>query len=166
MRARIAAVLVLLVAAGATAVVALTRSHAAAAPKDDPRAFAVHVVRLITANRYAEAWETLNPVDQSVAPRAEYVGCEQRTPIVAKLREVRALDVSDDSVGLGDGKFIPSTVVAVRIAFEGDDSFAITHAVHLVAVHGRWTWVLPSWRYRSFRANRCATAPSAPSTSE
>jgi hypothetical protein len=165
MRTRVAvAAGVVVVAAAVALAVALTRPHAQAAPKDDPRAFAENVVRLIAGNRYAEAWETLNPVDQRVAPRAEYVGCEQRTPIAAKVREIRAVGVSDDSVGLGDGKFIRSTAVAVRIAFAGDASFVVTHSVHLVAVGERWTWVLPSWRYRSFKANHCPVAPSAPTS--
>ena len=166
MRLRIALPLVVLVGAGVVLGFALTRSHAARGPHDDPRAFAEHVVRLIAANRYAEAWNTLNPVDQRVAPRTEYVGCESRTPILARLREVRALGTADDSVGLGDGTFVRSKAVAVRIAFAGDDSFVITHSVHLVAVHGRWTWVLPPWRYRSFRDDHCPVAPSAPTTNE
>jgi hypothetical protein len=166
MRLRLALPLVVLAGVGVVLGFALTRSHAARAPRGDPRAFAENVVRLIAANRYADAWTTLNPVDQRVAPRTEYVGCESRTPILARLREVHALGTADDSVGLGDGTFVPSKAVAVRIAFAGDDSFVITHSVHLVAVRGRWTWVLPPWRYRAFRDDHCPVAPSAPTTSE
>jgi hypothetical protein len=125
----------------------------AATPKDDPGKFAVKVVDLLVRNQYATAWADLHPDDQRVAPMAEYVGCETRTPIIARPLTIKVLTVSDESVGLGNGKFVASKAVAVRLAFEGN--LKLTHTVHVVAANGRWRWILPSWRFRDYKADRC-----------
>ena len=134
------------------------RSTKASGPAD-PGAAAVRVMNLILANRYAKAWRDLHPVDKQVAPRAEYVSCETRSPIVASATSVSALSVTHESVGLGNGHFVPSSAVRVRIVFPDGK---VVHTVHLVASGGRWTWILPSWRFRDYRADRCpGTAPTA-----
>jgi len=40
--------------------------------------------------------------------------------------------------------------------------FTLTHSVHLVAEDGKWKWILPSWRYRDYRADKCPTDSTAP----
>ena len=127
----------------------------AAKPAGDPGAFAVSVLDRIVHNRYADAWADLDPVDQKVASKTEYVGCESRSPVLARPQSVRIVSVSDESVGLGDGSFVDSKAVALRLGFAG--GFHLVHTVHLVASGGRWTWILPSWRYRDYRADRCPT---------
>src|SRR5439155_27175534 len=89
----------------ALAVLALTGCGASssAAPKGDPRQAALKVLDQIVHNRYTEAWDDLHPTDQAVAPRAEYVGCESRSPVIATPRSVRVVGVKDESIGLGDG---------------------------------------------------------------
>ena len=132
-----------------------------ARPKESPRVAALRVVDQIVHNRYAEAWGDLHSVDQNVAPLAEYVGCETRSPVIARPRSVKVVSVVDESVGLGDGKFTESTSVDVRMNFAG--GFKLVHSVHLVAEDGKWKWILPSWRYRDYQADRCPTDPgSAP----
>ena len=126
-----------------------------AAPKSDPRQAAVKVLDQIVHNRYTEAWDDLHPTDQAVAPRTEYVGCESRSPVIAKPRSVRVVGVKDESIGLGDGSFVQSKAVALRLGFAG--GFKLTHTVHLVASHGEWKWILPGWRFRDYRADRCPT---------
>jgi len=84
---------------------------------------------------------------------AEYVGCELRTPIIARPLTIKVLAVNDESVGLGNGTFVDSKAVDVRLAFEGN--LKLTHTVHVVAEHGRWRWILPSWRFRDYKADRC-----------
>jgi hypothetical protein len=134
-------------------------------PKDDPKDAAIKVLDQIVHNRYTEAWDDLHPTDQAVAPRAEYVGCESRSPVIAKPRTVRAVAVTDESVGLGDGSFVESKAVALRLGFAG--GLKVTHTVHLVASHGKWKWILPSWRFRDYRADRCPTdAGSSPPPSQ
>lgn len=151
---RVASVTLLLVLVGA--------GCGSSRPSADPGAFATRITRLILANRYAEAWRDLHPTDQAVAPLAEYQGCEIRSPIVLKPTSVEALSVTSESVGLGNGRFVSSEAVHVRIAFGAQH---VVHTVHLVALGGKWKWVLPSWRFRDYRADKCPAATSAVPTS-
>ena len=132
-----------------------------AQPKDDPAKFAVTVVDRIVHNHYTEVWGDLHPTDQEVAPLAEYVACETRNPVIAVPRSVRVKSVVEESVGLGDGTFVKSKAVDVRLGFAG--GFNVTHTVHVVASHGKWTYILPSWRFRDYKADKCPTdAGSSP----
>jgi hypothetical protein len=124
-------------------------------PKDDPGAFATQVVRLIVHNQYSHVWADMHPVDQKVAPFAEYIACENRSPVIALPRTMKVLRVTDESVGLGDGTFVESKAVHVRLGFAG--GFKVVHTVHVVADHGKWKWILPSWRFRDYKADRCPT---------
>ena len=54
----------------------------------------------------------------------------------------KVLSVSTESVGIGDGTFVDSKAVHVRLGFAG--GFHVAHTVHVVAEHGKWTWILPS----------------------
>ena len=126
-----------------------------ATPKENPRVAAVRVLDQIVHNHYSDAWGDLHSVDQKVAPLAEYVGCETRSPVIARPRSVKVVSVNAESVGLGDGKFVDSTAVDIRMAFAG--SFSLVHTVHLVAEDGKWKWILPSWRFRDYKADRCPT---------
>jgi ABC-type thiamine transport system substrate-binding protein len=168
-RARLIAVAgVLAVAVAIAAALVATRSDGEAVAKDptaDPRAFAVGVVRLIVQNKYGEAWGALHPVDRRVASRAEYVGCENRSRFTARFVRARVAHIADEAVGLGNGRFVRSKAVDVLITLEEDGvaPFVVRHTMHVVPSGSKWTWILPSWRYVDFRANRCPTAPHAPS---
>jgi len=129
------------------------------APKEDPGVAATRVVRQITANAYAQAWGDLHSKDQDVAPLGEYVDCETRSPVIARPRAVKVMKVTDQSFGIGDGTFVDTKAVAVRLAFAGN--FKVTHTVHLVAEDGRWKWILPSFRFRDYKANRCPVDPGS-----
>lgn len=141
--------------AGVALAFALTACGADGTPKDDPGAFASKVVGLIVHNKYSTAWEDLHPADQAVAPFGEYVGCETRNPVIAVPRTVKVMSINDESVGLGNGTFLDSKAVDVRLGFAG--GFKVTHTVHVVADHGKWKWIIPSWRYRDYKADRCPT---------
>ena len=135
-------------------------------PKADPGVFATQVVQQIVHNQYSHVWADMHPVDQKVAPFAEYISCENRSPVIALPRTVKVVRVNDESVGLGDGSFVDSKAVHVRLGFAG--GFKVTHTVHVVASHGKWKWILPSWRFRDYKADRCPTdagSTPAPSTS-
>jgi len=131
-----------------------------AAPHDDPAAFAVKVVHLIVENKYREAWDNLHPDDQKVAPVDEYVSCETSSPVALQPTSVTALGVADQPVALGNGNSVPSKAVRVRIAFPGANN-VVVQTVHVVAAKGRWTWILPAWRFRYYAADRCPTAAGA-----
>jgi hypothetical protein len=139
-------------ALGLVAVAAAGCGSGSPAPRGDPGATAAGIVRLIAHNRYGEAWEALHPIDQKVAPRAEYVACESRSPVVAAPRAIRVLGVSDESVGLGDGRFVETKAVRLRLVFGG---LTTTQTVHLVAARGAWRWILKPARYRAYEADAC-----------
>jgi hypothetical protein len=138
----------------ALAAVALAGCGGRTAPKDDPGVFAVGVVKLITDNSYSRAWQDMHPTDQKVASLDEYVTCESRSPVLTAPTSLKAVGVSDESIGLGNGKFVQSKAVRVRMMFPGAGN-VLTHTVHIVAEGGHWKWILPSWRFRDYRANRC-----------
>ena len=99
-----------------------SRARPAVAPRrppGDPGPFALSVLDRIVHNRYDDAWNDLHPVDRKAAPRAEYVGCESRSPVLAVPRTVEVVSVKDESVGLGDGTFVDSKAVALRLGFKG-----------------------------------------------
>ena len=138
---------------------------ASAQPKDDPSKFAVRILGLIVHNRYSQVWDDMHPADQKVAPFAEYIGCESRSPVIAAPRTVKVLSVDDESVGLGDGTYVESKAVDVRLGFRG--GFHLVHTVHVVANGGKWKWILPSWRFRDYKADLCPTdAGSSPPPSQ
>jgi hypothetical protein len=130
-------------------------------PSDDPGAFAVSVVKLIVGNHYTRAWQDMHSADQKVAPLDEYVSCESRSPVLTAPASVKVVKVTEESVGLGNGQFVASKAVDVRMVFPGQN--VLTHTVHVVAESGHWKWILPSWRFRDYRGDKCPTdAGSAP----
>lgn len=134
-------------------------------PKADPGPVASKVVGLIVHNKYSTVWDDLYSADQKVAPLTEYVACETRNPVIAVPHTVKVVSVNEESVGVGDGTFVHSKAVGVRLEFAG--GFRVVHTTHLVAEDGRWKWILPPWRYRDYKADRCPTdAGSAPPASQ
>lgn len=123
-----------------------------------PEKFALSLTNRILRNNYRDAWLDLHPVDQKVAPLEEYVGCEERSPIIARPLSLKVVSVTDESVGLGNNQFVQSKAVHIRMVFEG--GFKLVHTVHVVSSSGKWKWILPSWRYRDYRADTCPTAES------
>jgi hypothetical protein len=150
--------------AAAALVLACAACGGASKPAGDPGPFALSVLDRVVHNRYADAWDDLHPVDRKAAPRAEYVGCEGRSPVIAVPRTVEVVSVKDESVGLGDDTFVDSKAVALRLGFKG--GFHLVHTVHVVSTEGKWRWILPGWRFREYRSGRCPTdAGSSPAPS-
>jgi len=148
-----------LAAVALLAVIAAGCGSGSSAPKEDPSTAAVRVVHQITANKYAQAWGDLHSKDQNVAPLGEYVDCETRSPVIVRPRGVKVLKVTEESIGIGDGTFVETKAVAVRLTFA--DAFKVTQTVHLVAEDKRWKWILPSFRFRDYKANRCPVDPGS-----
>ena len=109
---------------------------------------------LIVHNRYDEAWDGLYSGDRAVAPKKEYVSCESRSPVQEAPQATKTVGISDESVGIGDGTFVKSKAVRLQLDFRGG---RLVHTVHLVKERGGWHWILPSWRYRDYKADRCPT---------
>ena len=130
----------------------------------DPKEVAVQAIGRIVHNNYADAWDELYSRDRAVATREEYVGCESRSPVQEVPTGVKALSVGNESVGVGDGSFVDSKAVKVQLDFRGG---RLVHTVHLVKDGGKWRWILPAYRYRDYKDDRCPTdaGSSNPTTS-
>jgi hypothetical protein len=141
----------------AVAVVALSRP--AGAQRQDPVAFLSQTLRLIAANRYAEAWQTLHPLDRAVAPLDAYVRCEALSPIPGRLASLRVLDVRRELVRIAPrAARQPSVAVRFRLTIAGaavPAGVVVTPTVHAVAVDGGWAWILPLRRFELYRTNGC-----------
>lgn len=140
--AAFAAALTLSIALPAGAGVA---SSAPARPHGSPTHFLSRIVRLLVANRYADAWKSLNPADQKLAPEPVYVACESLSPVQGTLVLLRALHVGHDRLG-----------VAVRfrlvLADEGSMQVAtVDLTAHAVVAGRRWAWILSSARRALYR---------------
>lgn len=164
-RWRFAAALAVIFCSGSSlvAAAALTASARGGRPHEDAAKFATHVVELIAGNRYGAAWRSLHPAHQRIAPRAFYIGCEERSPIPGHLASVHVLRVYDAPAPLGGGRFVSSTAVVVRITIAAGGASSIPpvvvdDTVHAVPVDGRWRWVLPAWRLEEYRTGRCPGA--------
>jgi hypothetical protein len=138
----------------------------ATGPGGDPVAFVEHVVRLVAANRYREAWEGLNPVDQRVVPLTAYVSCETLTPIPGRLVSLRVLSVTRSAVDLTPTARVSGVAVRLRLVIAGHalpQGVVIEHVFHAVASNGSWTWVLPPARFEQYRRGECPGVSPAPS---
>ena len=60
--------------------------------------FLMRIVQLLAANRYAEAWPSLNPLQQSIAPLQTYVACESLSPVPGHLVSLRTMRVRRETV--------------------------------------------------------------------
>ena len=148
------------------AVLALAGCGGSSRPKDDPAKFATQLLDLIVHNKYSTAWGDLHSKDKQVAPFAEYVHCEQSSPVIAVPTSVKVQSVNDESVAIGDGTFVESKAVDVNLGFKG--GFSVEHTIHVVAEDGKWQWILPSRRYRDYKLDSCPTdagSSPAPTTS-
>jgi hypothetical protein len=96
-----------------------------------------------------------------VAPLSEYVGCETRTPILARPSSIKVLGITDQSVALGNGMFVESKAVDLRLSLKGN--LNLTHTVHVVADQGKWRWILPAARFRQYKADQCPADAGSPS---
>jgi hypothetical protein len=123
------------------------------------RTFAIRIVRLLGSNRYAEAWASLHPLHQQVAPLARYVECENLTPIPGRITSVQALrtwSAPAQVAGLADP--VPGMKVKLRIVISEASISARTVVVKTVAVvrvPQRWAWLLPPARYAAYAAGEC-----------
>ena len=143
----------------AAAVAAGTGAATAAAPKPGAADFIKSVVRQLVSNDYEHAWLSLHPAQQRLVPQEEYVRCELQSPIATRLvwikvaRVTSARFVVDGVAGRVAGK-----AVRLRIKLADDASGAevvVTHTAHVVAVGGRWRWILPVGRIQLYSSNAC-----------
>jgi len=120
-----------------------------------PAPFLAGVIRLLAANRYDDAWNSLEPSDQSLAPRAVYVACESQSPIPGHLASLRVLHVGRDRIGA-------AVTFALRIASQSPPATVrVVVTAHSVRRHHTWAWMLPPSRRALYR-HGCGNAPGPP----
>jgi hypothetical protein len=128
-----------------------------------PAAFLTRIVQLIAANRYAEAWPSLNPLQQSMAPLEAYVACESQSPIPGQLVSLRLLRVRHEPVRVLPGQpAVASTAVTFTLRIAGaalPEGVRIVLTAHAVAVRTHWTWILPLARLQLYQQG-CGTEPA------
>src|SRR5438128_913975 len=141
-------------------------SHATASalpPLDSAGTFLLSEVSAKVGGDWSRAWQSLYPGHQRVAPFSTFVRCERATPFPAPLKSIRVLRARPDLVrvpGLARPLAGAAVTVGVSLRWYGTrDPIAWTHTFHLVAVNGRWAWLLSPSRYELYR-NGCVAAPA------
>lgn len=127
-------------------------------------AFMLDDIRYKTDGKWGLAWQTLYPPHKLVAPRSEYVGCEESIPWAAPIQAFRVVGVKRASFRVPGGGIVDGAAVAVRITFPfygPRDPISFVHTFHLVPVNGRWTWILSAQRYSVYRGDGCGNFPAA-----
>ena len=127
--------------------------------------FLATVVRQLAANDYADAWQTLHPVDQALVPRNAYVACESASPIPGRLVSVRILSSRRELVALTLSGPIVSSVL-VRLALLIADPAAppgvrVRVLAHAILVHRRWRWMLSPARLAADRSCAASVATTS-----
>jgi hypothetical protein len=159
---RLAPLLALLgvaVAAGLVVVVVAGRSDPKA-PPESPEAFMARILRLTTEERYAEAWSSLHPGHQAIAPRERFISCRTADTTISGFRFVSARFLSKRLTRI-DSPGIPQhtstqVVLRFRVADRAGNALPPTDAtVRAVWIDTRWAWVLPDREIPTFRAGRC-----------
>jgi hypothetical protein len=131
----------------------------------DPVAFLRQVVGEIAANQYATAWQTLDPAQQRLVARDDYVRCESLTPIPGELTSIRVLARQQEKIVVAGTTTdaVPSAAVTFRLRISDaalHASLVVTHTVHAVAAGDRWAWILPPKRLALHRSGTCLDTPT------
>jgi hypothetical protein len=133
--------------------------HAAPLITQRPVVFLEQVITELAANDYARAWLSLHPAHQAVAPEAEYVACEQLSPITGVLESIVPLRTRHKAVVVaGLPQAVQGVVVTFRLRFRDGElnaSAPMTLTAAAVPVGRRWAWMLPRARYELYRDDAC-----------
>lgn len=126
---------------------------------EQPGAFVSRAVAQIVSDDYETAWDTLYAPHKRVAPKAEYVACERRTPVGMTLGGVRVVRVAQSLRHVpGKAGRIPVELVTLRLRLK-DPSLgtedAFTHTFTVVAAGEGWAWILTPSKYELYRNDGC-----------
>jgi hypothetical protein len=153
--------LTLIVLAGA--LVAASSDAYAQTRRGDAVTFLDHVVRLLAANDYEAAYPLLHPQQRRLVSAAEYVACEQTSPIPGRLASLRVLQSTQERIHVAGTRTrrVPSTAVTFELQLTGSvpgESATIDLTAHAVSVSGRWAWILSARRLALHRSGTCGVA--------
>jgi len=131
-----------------------------------PRTFALGVVRLVVANDYADAWQTLADIEKASVPRSLYVACEGRTPVPGNLARARVTRLRRTEVAVpGVQRRLSGFAVTIQttIAIPNGEVVTTQMVVPVVFVGGRLSWILRPERFDAYRHGHCLQqqSPSA-----
>lgn len=156
---RFALLTVAVLALGAFGAPAAGAHRATPRLKPSPVVFLERVITAIAANDYALAWQSLHAAHRAVAPEAEYVACEELSPIPGTLESLVPVRVLRKPVTVAG---LPHAVQGVLVTFRlrlGDRELSAYATVTLnataVPVGKRWAWMLPLARYEMYRDDAC-----------
>jgi|SRR5262249_23574761 len=138
-------------------------AHAPAPTLSSAGPFLVHELRQKLDGRWSGAWSTLYPLHQRVAVKAVYVRCERATPFLSRTLAFGILRIRRARVHVpGLSRSLPGAAVTLRVNlawFGPRDPIVLTPTMHLVAVDGRWRWLLSSESYLMYRHAACGSLP-------
>jgi hypothetical protein len=132
---------------------------ASAAEQQRPVPFLKGVVSELVANDYANAWLSLHPAHQAVAPEADYVACEQLSPVAGRLKSLVATRTQRKLIAVaGLDQKVRGVVVTFRLRLVDPSgaSMAFALSTATVKVDGRWVWMLPRARYELYKNGSCS----------
>lgn len=128
-------------------------------PNQDPGDFLKEIINQRFLGQHGRVWETLHPLHQAVASRAEYSDCEGREPSEGGIEKLEVVDTYDEPLRIpGQTADVPSRAVTLRITVKVpalDDPQAITQTSHAVAEGDQWRWILATEDYEAYEAGRC-----------
>lgn len=161
------AALVAIVAATAIAVGRTdTASPRAATPVASPtlssaRSFLLQELQDKLDGRWSKAWSSLYPAHQRVAVKAVYTRCESATPFLSRTLMFGIIGVRRAQVHVpGRAQSVPGAAVKLRVAlawYGPRDPIVLTPTLHVVAVGGRWRWLLSDESYLMYRHEACGS---------
>jgi hypothetical protein len=143
-----------------------TAGSAAVRGHDSPDEFAIRVVRLVVANRYADTWQLLARAEKKSVPVGVYVACERRSSIPGYLAAIRATRVQHVEFAVpGIAKRHPGYAVTLLTTISGlaGGASVTTRLVFRVIAEGSgYRWVLHQDRFNAYRHRHCLSpGPSA-----
>lgn len=137
----------------AVLVLAVAGCGGGGSPEQSAGEFVDGLFSRIFDGHHASVWEDLYPPHQEVATRARYVSCSEEEPAVEDPAVVEVLGVRDEMWQVaGEPDSQESKAVTFRITIAGSGA---TSTGHLIAVDGRWRWILSPDDYQAFSAGQC-----------
>lgn len=139
---------------------------ASASPAEGAGLFYTSLIREKATGQYELAWASLHPFHQRVAPRKEYVQCENQTAFPGRLLDVSVLRVTDEPVQIaGEDHTVASKAVTLKVSVDYPGlprPVVVKDTYHAISVEGQWTWILTRENFALYRAGRCPGMPPTP----
>jgi hypothetical protein len=140
---------------------------AIAAPAEGVGLFMTSLIREKATGQYQLAWKSLHPFHQRIAPRVEYVHCENQTAFPGTLLKVSVVHVKDEPVLIaGESHTVDSKAVTIRVSVRSPGlprPVVVVDTYHAVPVGGHWTWILTRNNFAEYKSGHCpGSAPQTP----